>query len=417
MLALMKRRTTTTHWLYHSSINRTDGLLLPVLPLMPAILLLLCVFQGGGPVAAPITTPKIASDSRGSADLAEQQTAIRRYAVLMDGFLEIDVPVSWREELQSVGEQVNVTVSFRPATGDDFLVIVTVYPVTDQERVTPPELRRLLEETALPQDRLIAGEKSLTVQQLQGAMGSGYFYYVTDKRLKEGERKLGDYRYLTRGMLSVKDTLLYFSIMTHEKGSSISVLALDMLKRARNAAARPEGASKHPFAQEGTETRHYEIPQDGILKLKVPASWRDYAKREQIGGGRGGIVAITFLPDGGDDFAVEITGMAFRGPSSGEARRQLIEAVAIQAALKISEEKEIESHDVKLSGGIGTYLDYTVKRFKEGERRPGRFRHIREAYLAFNGLVVQVTIGTHDKDSFVRTEVLEMLRNASKEGT
>jgi hypothetical protein len=94
-----------------------------------------------------------------------------------------------------------------------------------------------------------------------------------------------------------------------------------------------------------------------------------------------------------------------------------IEAVAIQAALSISEEKKIEPHDMGLSAGVGAYHDFTDKRVKGGERRPGRFRHIREAHLAFDGLVVRVTIGTHDKDSFVRTEVLEMLRDASKEGT
>lgn len=355
--------------------------------------------------------------SAGSVELTQEQTRVGRYAVPGDGFLELDVPVSWREDLSRLAEtSIDVTISFRPAAGDDFLIMVTAHPVIDREKITPVALRQRLEEKALPKDRLIAEEKSLTVQELQGATGSGYLYYVTDKNLKEGERKLEDYRYVTRGVLPVRDVLLYFSIMTHEKGSSITTQALDILKKARNTTAPADRSSKDSRTQQKREERHYEVPQDGILKLNVPASWRDHIEQEQFGD-KVGSVAITFLPDVGNDFAVEILAMAIRGPSSAEARRLGLESFAIGAALKCSEEKEIKPHDMQLRQGVGAYFDYTDKRVNNGERRPGMFRYVRQAYLAFDGLVVQVTIGTHDRDSFVRTEILEMLVNAVKGGT
>ena len=358
----------------------------------------------------------IALNPAKSVNSAIGQTGVRRYAVPMDGFVELDVPISWQEKLSRLSEEsIDVTISFRPSTGDDFLIMVTVYPVTDQESVNSTALRQRLEEAVLPPDLLIAEEKNLTVQQLQGAMGAGYFYHVTDKQLKEGERKLADYRYVTRGMLPVKNGFLYFSIMTHEKGSPIRVQALEMLKKARTLAASADRSTKHYPTDEKREVRHYEIPQDGILKLNVPTSWQDYVKKEQSSDIMGS-VAITFLPKTGDDCWVEITAVVVRGPSSPEARRQFIELIAIQTALKHSEEKEIKPHDMQLSRGVGAYHDYTVKNVNEGERTPGRFRHMRVAYLAFDGLVVQVSIGTHDKDSFVKTEVLEMMRNARGRG-
>ena len=76
-----------------------------------------------------------------------------------------------------------------------------------------------------------AMEPYLSVDQLTGAPGPGYYFSATDR-----EPKPGEFKYLTQGMLLVGDAVVAFSILTNDAQEEVRDQALAMLKSASHLA-------------------------------------------------------------------------------------------------------------------------------------------------------------------------------------
>ena len=78
----------------------------------------------------------------------------------------------------------------------------------------------------------------LSVNELTGTSGVGYYFSATDRAPAPGE-----YRYMTQGMISVGALAVTFTILTNDGQSGVVDDALAMVSRAAHVADTPPGGS------------------------------------------------------------------------------------------------------------------------------------------------------------------------------
>jgi hypothetical protein len=101
----------------------------------------------------------------------------RSFAVPGHGSLALPVPAAWKQEVNQPPTDPSPTITFSPASGDDFKVLVTPLwsPTNDPNFNKPQAVRRLIDNETrkmLPS----AVEKELAVKEFKGAAGTGYYY-------------------------------------------------------------------------------------------------------------------------------------------------------------------------------------------------------------------------------------------------
>ena len=121
------------------------------------------------------------------------------------------------------------TIIFKPASGGDFQVLVTVLwsKTEEQDFNSPTKIRALVEQHGqkiLPK----AVETKLVVQQMRDVNNIGYFFSLTNKAPNPGE-----FRYMTRGAIGVGDLLVSTTILHPIKESGSVKDALSMLREAK----------------------------------------------------------------------------------------------------------------------------------------------------------------------------------------
>jgi len=164
-------------------------------------------------------------------DAADPKT-IRKYPIPEHGTLELNVPTSWKVEVHKPQEDMPPTIIYKPASGDDFQVLVTVLwsKTGEQDFNNPTKIRALVEQDG---QKILskAVETRLVVQQMRGVNNIGYFFSLTDKSPNPGE-----FRYLTRGAIGVGNLLLNATILHRVKESESVKDALSMLREAKQSA-------------------------------------------------------------------------------------------------------------------------------------------------------------------------------------
>jgi hypothetical protein len=157
---------------------------------------------------------------------------IRKYPIPEHGTLELNVQTSWKVEVHKPQEDMPPTIIYKPASGDDFQVLVTVLwsKTGEQDFNNPTKIRALVEQDG---QKILskAVETRLVVQQMRGVNNIGYFFSLTDKSPNPGE-----FRYLTRGAIGVGNLLLNATILHRVKESESVKDALSMLREAKQSA-------------------------------------------------------------------------------------------------------------------------------------------------------------------------------------
>jgi len=124
------------------------------------------------------------------------------------------------------------TIIFKPASGDDFQVLVTVLwsKKGEQGFNSPDKVRALVEEDG---QKLLPNtvETKIMLQEIRGVNSTGYYFSVTDKDPNPRE-----YRHMTRGSVGVGSLLLHVTILHRVKDSKSAKDALSMLREARQIA-------------------------------------------------------------------------------------------------------------------------------------------------------------------------------------
>ena len=151
--------------------------------------------------------------------------------------LELTIPAGWKDELKANPGKPNqgsapASIVLSPRDGASFQVVVT--PVVRQKPGASADTAiqmRLSVQQAADKVKPSAVEPYLSVEELAGAHGRGYYFSATDR-----EPKPGEYKYLTQGMLLVGDVVVSFSVLTNDGQEKVRDEALAMLKRASHLA-------------------------------------------------------------------------------------------------------------------------------------------------------------------------------------
>jgi len=164
-----------------------------------------------------------------------EETATRTYQLPDHGFIQLQVPKSWREELRQPPGPLPPTIVFSSKTGASFKVLLTLLFSVRQDMAmpTPSEVKRNVERAAEGAQRQ-AVEKTISIKELKGPPVIGYYFSATDRSPKPGE-----YRYMIQGMLRVGDLAPTFTILTNKGAENINVESLSMLMSAIHADRAP----------------------------------------------------------------------------------------------------------------------------------------------------------------------------------
>ncbi len=160
--------------------------------------------------------------------------AIKKYPIPDHGTLELNVPVSWKAEVHKPQGDMPPTILFKPATGDDFQVLVTVMWSKKGEPGfnSREKVRALIEKDG---QKLLSKtvETKIALQEIKGVNTTGYYFFITDKAPNPGE-----YRYMTRGAIGVGNLLLNATVLHRVKESETVQEALSMLREAKQSKPR-----------------------------------------------------------------------------------------------------------------------------------------------------------------------------------
>ena len=142
--------------------------------------------------------------------------------------LELTIPAQWKEELKANKGSAPASILLTPREGAPFEVFVT--PVTRQKpgasADTAIQMRHGVQQAA-DKVKPSAAEPVLSVEELTGAPGPGYYFSATDR-----EPKPSEFKYLTQGMLLVGDLVVSFAVLTNDGQEKVRDEALTMLRKA-----------------------------------------------------------------------------------------------------------------------------------------------------------------------------------------
>jgi hypothetical protein len=166
-----------------------------------------------------------------SSSLAAGLKEIRKYAIPDHGVLELNMPISWQSNIYKPRENLPLTIIFAPTEGNDFQGLITVLwdTVGESDFNNPEKVRTLVEKDGkkvLPR----AVESTIVLKEIRGPQNTGYFYSLTDKAPKPGE-----FRYITRGEMIVRNLILNVTILHRVKESEAVREALFMLRQGKQS--------------------------------------------------------------------------------------------------------------------------------------------------------------------------------------
>lgn len=166
---------------------------------------------------------------------ADEQTSEKRYPVPGHGVLKLPVPASWVDKVDQPPEGRPPTITFLPASGESFKILITAMgsPQDDKDFNKPQRIQSLMEQRG-KELLLTAEETELNLQGLRGPLSWGYYFSLTDKAPKPGE-----FKYLTQGTLGLGDLLITFTILTNEKEAEVIREARAMLRKASQDLPTP----------------------------------------------------------------------------------------------------------------------------------------------------------------------------------
>jgi len=153
---------------------------------------------------------------------------VKSYEIPGHATIEYSIPASWREEMRKTGNAVPPSLVFRPRKGRAFSVQMTLL-WNDKEGsdfTKAANIKSFVHKSGtafLPN----AVETELTLNELSGVDGRGYYYTLTDKAPRPGE-----YRYMTHGGIGVGNILLVVTVLSSEKDSAAAGEALVLLRGA-----------------------------------------------------------------------------------------------------------------------------------------------------------------------------------------
>jgi len=145
------------------------------------------------------------------------------------GVVQLDVPEGWVSELDQPPGEVPPTIYLRPKTGKPFEVMITPFWRKGEDTTVYESALRDQTEEVAAKAQPGAVEKQLTLKELSGIGGRGYYFSATDRAPKPGE-----YKYMTQGMLKLGNLALAFTVLSNDAESDVVATALQLLSTAEH---------------------------------------------------------------------------------------------------------------------------------------------------------------------------------------
>ncbi len=161
---------------------------------------------------------------------AADQTAVHTYQVPGHGSVQLNVPKSWHEEIQQPHDNQPLTITFKPASGPAFQIMVS--PLAPPRPDTPgptPQLLKANMERIIAEIAPQAVEKNIALKEIRGASATGYYFTATDKTPAPGE-----FRLMTQAGLGIDELVILVTVLTDDKSGAVLSQALEMIKSSKH---------------------------------------------------------------------------------------------------------------------------------------------------------------------------------------
>jgi hypothetical protein len=159
-------------------------------------------------------------------------TTEKSYALPEHGTLKLTAPRDWRDEVHPAQGDTPLTVTFQPAKGAPFEVLVT--PIWRANADVPVATRQTIAQRVRRSAEDIKSqsvETDIPLVEFASGTGPGFYFSVTDKAPKPDE-----FKYLSQGMVKVGELVLTFSVLTNDGQADVVPSALEMMKSALHVA-------------------------------------------------------------------------------------------------------------------------------------------------------------------------------------
>ena len=143
------------------------------------------------------------------------------------GELQLRVPAAWAATVSQPSENLPPTIVLKAKSGQPFEILVT--PVWAVGGGPLPGLAEVKQEvgSAAKEAGPQSVEGTLSLQELSGASNHGYYFKATDRA-----PKVGEFKYLTQGIVCLGQINLAFTILTNDGQDSVIKAALDAMREA-----------------------------------------------------------------------------------------------------------------------------------------------------------------------------------------
>jgi hypothetical protein len=143
------------------------------------------------------------------------------------GSLLLNVPAGWKTSLKQSAAGMPPTIGLGPQSGVPFVVLVTpIWSATGAGAIDDARIRSNVTSAAKSAEAQSV-EGSLSLQDLAGTSGRGYYFRATDRAPNPGE-----WKYLTQGMIRTGAIALTFTILTNDGQVAVEKAALEMIRLA-----------------------------------------------------------------------------------------------------------------------------------------------------------------------------------------
>jgi hypothetical protein len=156
-----------------------------------------------------------------------EQTSVRSYPLPDHGTFQLQVPVGWADQMQQPPRRLPPTIKFRQKEGAAFEVLLTpLWAMNGNALPSVQNVRQIVSQSA-EGAKTQSVEKTISVVEVKGSSGMGFFFSATDRAPKAGE-----YKFLTQGIILVGELMVTFTVLTNDNQTDIVADALAMLKSA-----------------------------------------------------------------------------------------------------------------------------------------------------------------------------------------
>jgi hypothetical protein len=152
------------------------------------------------------------------------------------GGLVLDVPSGWTAEPQDADQPGGFAFRVEPPPGTPLVLFITPLPVSEG-RDPVSTARSFVAKEVIERLRPSAAETTLTVSTLTGRATQVFYVSATDKTVTQPTAR--DFKYVDQGAAALGQMMLTFTVLTNDRDGAARTAALDVVRTAMLAPARP----------------------------------------------------------------------------------------------------------------------------------------------------------------------------------